>query len=53
MSITRATRSTLPPIAAELNKKYRAIVAAGLPLQADDPLLADIIVEPHRFRSFR
>jgi 5-methyltetrahydropteroyltriglutamate--homocysteine methyltransferase len=33
-------------LAAELNKEYRAIVAAGLLLQIDDPFLPDIFVEP-------
>jgi 5-methyltetrahydropteroyltriglutamate--homocysteine methyltransferase len=33
-------------LAAELNKEYRAIVAAGLLLQVDDPFLPDIFVEP-------
>jgi 5-methyltetrahydropteroyltriglutamate--homocysteine methyltransferase len=33
-------------LAAELNKEYRAIVAAGLLVQVDDPFLADIFVEP-------
>ncbi|HWM46394.1 MAG TPA: cobalamin-independent methionine synthase II family protein [Xanthobacteraceae bacterium] len=33
-------------LAAELNKEYRAIVAAGLIVQVDDPFLSDIFVEP-------
>jgi 5-methyltetrahydropteroyltriglutamate--homocysteine methyltransferase len=33
-------------LAAELNKEYRAIAAAGLMVQVDDPFLADIFVEP-------
>ena len=33
-------------LAAELNKEYRAIVAAGILLQVDDPFLSDIFVEP-------
>jgi len=33
-------------LAAELSKEYRAIVAAGLLLQVDDPFLPDIFVEP-------
>ena len=33
-------------VAAELNKEYRAIVAAGLLVQVDDPFLPDIFVEP-------
>jgi 5-methyltetrahydropteroyltriglutamate--homocysteine methyltransferase len=33
-------------LAAELNKEYRAIVAAGLLLQVDDPFLPDIFMEP-------
>jgi 5-methyltetrahydropteroyltriglutamate--homocysteine methyltransferase len=33
-------------VAAELNKEYRAIVAAGILLQVDDPFLSDIFVEP-------
>jgi 5-methyltetrahydropteroyltriglutamate--homocysteine methyltransferase len=33
-------------LAAELNKEYRAIVAAGIVLQVDDPFLPDIFVEP-------
>jgi 5-methyltetrahydropteroyltriglutamate--homocysteine methyltransferase len=33
-------------LAAELNKEYRAIVAAGVLLQVDDPFLPDIFVEP-------
>ena len=33
-------------LAAELNKEYRAIVAAGILLQVDDPFLPDIFVEP-------
>ena len=33
-------------LAAELNKEYRTIVAAGLLLQVDDPFLPDIFVEP-------
>jgi 5-methyltetrahydropteroyltriglutamate--homocysteine methyltransferase len=33
-------------LASELNKEYRAIVAAGILLQIDDPFLSDIFVEP-------
>src|SRR5262249_23059680 len=33
-------------LAAELNKEYRAIAAAGILLQVDDPFLSDIFVEP-------
>ncbi|MGN6750836.1 MAG: cobalamin-independent methionine synthase II family protein [Xanthobacteraceae bacterium] len=33
-------------LAGELNKEYRAIVAAGILLQVDDPFLPDIFVEP-------
>lgn len=33
-------------LAAELNKEYRAIIAAGILLQVDDPFLPDIFVEP-------
>jgi len=33
-------------LAAELNKEYRAIVAADILLQVDDPFLPDIFVEP-------
>ena len=33
-------------LAAELNKEYRAIAAAGLLVQVDDPFLPDIFVEP-------
>lgn len=33
-------------LAAELNKEYKAIVAAGLLVQVDDPFLPDIFVEP-------
>jgi 5-methyltetrahydropteroyltriglutamate--homocysteine methyltransferase len=33
-------------LAAELNKEYRAIVAAGILVQVDDPFLPDIFVEP-------
>src|ERR1044071_9493045 len=33
-------------LAAELNKESRAIVAAGLMVQVDDPFLCDIFVEP-------
>ena len=33
-------------LAAELNKEYRAIVAAGLLVQVDDPFLPDIFFEP-------
>jgi 5-methyltetrahydropteroyltriglutamate--homocysteine methyltransferase len=33
-------------LAAELNKEYRAIVAAGLLLQVDDPFLSEVFVEP-------
>jgi 5-methyltetrahydropteroyltriglutamate--homocysteine methyltransferase len=33
-------------LAGELNKEYRAIVAAGLLVQVDDPFLPDIFVEP-------
>jgi 5-methyltetrahydropteroyltriglutamate--homocysteine methyltransferase len=33
-------------LATELNKEYRAIIAAGILLQVDDPFLPDIFVEP-------
>jgi 5-methyltetrahydropteroyltriglutamate--homocysteine methyltransferase len=33
-------------LAAELNEEYRAIVAAGLLVQVDDPFLPDIFFEP-------
>jgi 5-methyltetrahydropteroyltriglutamate--homocysteine methyltransferase len=33
-------------LAAELNKEYRGIVAAGILVQVDDPFLPDIFVEP-------
>jgi 5-methyltetrahydropteroyltriglutamate--homocysteine methyltransferase len=33
-------------VAAELNREYRAIIAAGILLQIDDPFLSDIFVEP-------
>ena len=33
-------------LAAEMNKEYRAIVAAGLLVQVDDPFLPDIFFEP-------
>jgi 5-methyltetrahydropteroyltriglutamate--homocysteine methyltransferase len=33
-------------VAAELNKEYRAIVAAGFLVQVDDPFITDIFVEP-------
>jgi len=33
-------------VATELNKEYRAIVAAGLLVQVDDPFLPDIFFEP-------
>jgi 5-methyltetrahydropteroyltriglutamate--homocysteine methyltransferase len=33
-------------LAAELNKEYRAIVAAGFLVQVDDPFLPDIFFEP-------
>jgi 5-methyltetrahydropteroyltriglutamate--homocysteine methyltransferase len=33
-------------LAAELNKEYRAIVAAGILVQVDDPFLPDVFVEP-------
>jgi 5-methyltetrahydropteroyltriglutamate--homocysteine methyltransferase len=33
-------------LAGELNKEYRAIVAAGLLVQVDDPFLPDIFFEP-------
>ena len=33
-------------LAAELNKEYRAIVAAGILVQIDDPFLPDIFFEP-------
>ncbi len=38
-------------LAAELNKEYRAIAAAGLVLQVDDPFLPDIFVEPRLDRK--
>ena len=34
-------------LAAELNKEYKAIVAAGILVQVDDPFLPDIFVDPH------
>jgi 5-methyltetrahydropteroyltriglutamate--homocysteine methyltransferase len=34
-------------LAGELNKEYRAIIAAGIQLQVDDPFLPDIFVEPN------
>jgi len=36
----------LHAVADALNREYRAIVAAGLLVQMDDPFLADIFVEP-------
>jgi len=36
----------LHALAVELNKEYRAIVAAGILVQVDDPFLPDIFVEP-------
>jgi 5-methyltetrahydropteroyltriglutamate--homocysteine methyltransferase len=33
-------------IATELNKEYRAIIAADILLQVDDPFLCDVFVEP-------
>ena len=33
-------------VAVELNKEYKAIVAAGILMQFDDPFLPDIFVEP-------
>ena len=33
-------------LAAELNKEYKAIVAAGILIQVDDPFLPDIFVDP-------
>jgi len=33
-------------LAGELNKEYRAIVAAGILLQVDDPFLSEVFVEP-------
>ena len=33
-------------LAAELNKEYKAIVAAGILVQVDDPFLPDIFFEP-------
>src|SRR5262249_58045645 len=33
-------------LAAELAKEYKAIVAAGILVQADDPFLCDIFVDP-------
>src|SRR5689334_7302748 len=35
-------------VAVELNKEYRAIVAAGIQVQVDDPFLPDIFFEPGR-----
>jgi 5-methyltetrahydropteroyltriglutamate--homocysteine methyltransferase len=35
-------------VATELNKEYRAIVAAGIQVQVDDPFLPDIFFEPGR-----
>src|SRR6201987_981844 len=34
-------------LAAELNKEYRTIFAAGILLQVDDPFLPDIFVDPN------
>jgi 5-methyltetrahydropteroyltriglutamate--homocysteine methyltransferase len=34
-------------VAAALNTEYKAIVAAGILLQVDDPFLPDIFVDPH------
>jgi 5-methyltetrahydropteroyltriglutamate--homocysteine methyltransferase len=36
----------LHAVAVELNKEYKAIIAAGLILQVDDPFITDIFVEP-------
>jgi 5-methyltetrahydropteroyltriglutamate--homocysteine methyltransferase len=33
-------------LAAELNKEYKAVVAAGFLIQVDDPFITDIFVEP-------
>ena len=33
-------------LAAELNKEYKGVVAAGFPIQVDDPFLPDIFFEP-------
>src|SRR5271155_3548134 len=33
-------------LAAEMNKEYKAVVAAGFLIQVDDPFLPDIFVEP-------
>jgi 5-methyltetrahydropteroyltriglutamate--homocysteine methyltransferase len=38
-------------VAAELNKEYKAIVAAGILVQVDDPFLPDIFVDPHLDRA--
>jgi 5-methyltetrahydropteroyltriglutamate--homocysteine methyltransferase len=41
----RSEEEYLHALAAELNKEYRAIAAAGILLQIDDPFLSDIFVE--------
>jgi 5-methyltetrahydropteroyltriglutamate--homocysteine methyltransferase len=38
-------------LAAEMRKEYRAIAAAGLLVQIDDPFLADIFVDPRLDRA--
>ena len=45
-STTRSDEEYFHALAAELNKEYRAIVAAGLLVQVDDPFLPDIFFEP-------
>ena len=42
----RTDEEYLHAVADELNKEYRAIAAAGILVQVDDPFLADIFVEP-------
>jgi 5-methyltetrahydropteroyltriglutamate--homocysteine methyltransferase len=42
----RTEEEYIHAVAAELNKEYRAIVAAGFLLQVDDPFITDIFVEP-------
>jgi 5-methyltetrahydropteroyltriglutamate--homocysteine methyltransferase len=42
----RSDEEYFQAVAAELNKEYRAIVAAGLIVQVDDPFLPDIFFEP-------
>jgi len=42
----RSDEDYFQALAGELNKEYRAIVAAGLLVQVDDPFLPDIFFEP-------